>query len=102
MEQKLDLTRFVYFSLRTNTEEERKVTDKIIKELKKVFGKETIEIDDFEMWKSITIHGVSGWVGIADIGYSQKSRFHIHTSSCDKRNLNYDIPLDACDTIYCM
>lgn len=100
MEQELFLTSYVYFSLRTDNEEERKVTDKIIKELKKVFGEETIEIDNFEMWKSITINGVGGWIGVNDIGYDHKSRFHIYTHSWDKRNLNYDIPLDACHTIY--
>lgn len=93
---------FVYFSLRTNTEEEKKTTNKIIKDLKNTFGKENVEVTNYDMWKSVGINGVRGWVGINDWAFGNGSRFHIYCPCESGKKECYDIPLECCDTIYNM
>lgn len=89
----------IYFSLRTTNEKEKRQAKKIIGSIKNAFGKEKIEITDFEQWISIENQDdIRGWVGINDIGYDNKSRLHLF----DNDHGNLDIPLECIDTIYCI
>ena len=90
----------VYFSLRANDENETKQAKKVIRELKKIFGKDKVGTTNYEMWISVEIENASGWIGIKDCGYDNGNRFHVYERI--DNDLQYDIPLELCDTIYCM
>ena len=96
------MANFVCFSLRTKTEEEKKKTKEILKQLRLLFGEESIDVDYFDAWFSVEITNAKGWIGINDIGFNNKSRFHIYRDMGEKPNINYDVPLEQCDTIYNM
>ena len=87
----------VSFTLRTITEEERVDAKKVIRDLRKVFGKESIEVRDYKLWYSIEVKGANAWIGVKDMLYEDKSRLHLFNGD---RSLNFDIDLDYCDTIY--
>jgi len=88
----------VSFTLRARTKEEEKESEKVINDLKKVFGKERVEVRGYELWFSITITEVGAWVCIKDITYENKNRFHLYSE--EDKTLQFDIDLDQCDTIY--
>ena len=63
----------MYFSLRTQNESEREQANKIIKEITKTFKENQVEISDYDLWVSIDIKNVNGWVGFNYV----KPAFHI-------------------------
>ena len=87
----------VSFTLRTRTEEEKKESKKIINDLRKVFGKERVEVRAYQLWYSIEITDASAWICIKDITYEDKNRIHLFSGD---KTLQFDINLDKCDTIY--
>ena len=90
----------VYFSLRTNDEQEIKNANKVIRELKKTFGKENVSTNNYEMWKSVEIDNANACIGVKDWGFNNANRLHIY--NFDDKKKNYDVPLEWCDTIYNM
>lgn len=90
----------MYFTLKTKNKEEQETTNKILEELKQVFGSENVETDAVELWVAIRINA-SAWITLDDICYDGKSHLHIFKYT-DSQKLEYDILLENCDTIYCI
>jgi hypothetical protein len=94
----------VYFSLRIETREQKNIANATIEKLKKAFGEDEVEVTYFEVWASIEMPNddIKGWVGVNDVGFGGKSRFHLYKNMGMKPNINLDIPLEQVNTIYNM
>ena len=89
----------VVISLQTNNEKLKKQSEKIVKELETLFGKENITVDfRCDHWVSVGLSNVSGWVqGNVDF---LKHKAKVHLFDTETQQKNYDIPFDIIDTIY--
>ena len=92
----------VSFTLKTETQEQKRETNNIIKNLKILFGENEFEIVDYETTVAVESQSdnVKAWIGVNDVAFYGKSRLHIYKDMGIKPNINYDIPLDLCDVIH--
>ena len=88
----------MYFSLRTQTEEQRKNAEKLVKKITKKFGKERVRVSDFDLWISIDIAKCRGWVSFADDNLNTKTVLHI--VDIDNSDNVLVLPQEVLETVY--
>ena len=91
----------VSFTLKNETKEQKQQTNTIIKTLKELFGENEFEFINYETRIGVESQSdnVKAWVGVDDVAFYGKSRLHIYKDMGIRPNINYDIPLSACDTV---
>ena len=94
----------VSFTLKNETQEQKRENNNIIKNLKNLFGEDEFEIVNYSSTIMVETQSdnVKAWIGVNDVAFYGKSRLHVYKDMGIKPNINYDVPLDACDVISCI
>lgn len=91
----------VSFTLKNETQEQKRENNTIIKNLKILFGENEFEIVNYETTIAVESQSdkIKAWIGVNDVAFYGKTRLHVYRDMGIRPNINYDIPLDACDIV---
>lgn len=91
----------VSFTLKNETQEQKRENNSIIRNLKNLFGENEFEIVNYDTFISVESQSdnVKAWIGVNDVAFYGKSRLHVYKDMGVRPDISYDVPLDLCDVV---